>query len=227
MTGKPAVCFGAGRSGRTFVGTQLLTIVFSLSVLTGFLSAAEGPAGKFTAVYGDVTCVRPGHAGTAARPGSGLQVGDLLRTGRDGRAQVVLADDSVVNLSPGSAVRVDQFALEGATNRRSAVVKVLEGTARVVVHRERSRESGFTVVTPHALVSFAYADLVVTASASGTTVAVLDGSAGVSSSSPLAIGRVRLGDNQGTTVREKVPPSDPFIISAQQRRKYSSDVRQF
>lgn len=214
-----------GRYGRPSSEKIFLLLFLLLTVASGDALAVEKPSGRFTVAQGEVICKRPG-AGNArtVRPGDAVFVGDLIETGKDSRGQVVLTDDSVITLSPRSAVRVDQFAFDAATDRRAAVVNVVGGRARVIVFKERNRESGFKVVTSNAIASFSLADIVVVAEAAGTSLAVLDGRVSVKNRWYLAVGEVRLADNQMTYVKGKDSPTVPAVITEKQRRMYIKDV---
>jgi hypothetical protein len=190
--------------------------------------AADAPVGRLILIDGTVTIKRTGIEKTvAAKEGDDISVTDILQTGKNSRAQIVFTDDSVVNMSSEAGLRVNQYVCDSANNRRNAVVKVLKGKARFVIYKYRSRDSGFRVETDKALVTADIADFVVAASPAETEVAVLDNNVSVKNISFLTVGVIRLGANQKTIVKEKTPPSQPSVITLQQRRAYSKDVRDF
>ncbi len=205
----------------------LLLLLLSLALLPGELCASGEVTGRMTLVRGEVNVRRPGsEKPVPMHAGDMLYVGDLLQTGRDAGAQVVLTDESVVNVSSRTSLRMNQYAFDPRIHRRTAVAKVLEGRARFIVHKQQ-KESSFKIETAHVLAVFSYADLVVSAKADESAVAVLDGGVSVKNSSELIVGQVRLGDNQTTVVRAKTPPAIPTVLTSQQRRIYSKDAKYF
>ncbi|MBA4373829.1 MAG: hypothetical protein C0402_13335 [Thermodesulfovibrio sp.] len=212
---------------RKFVKGLLLFFFLFFGCLNQDLSAAgEGP-GRITVVRGEVGIRRPGAEKILpVRVGDMVYVGDILQSGRESGAQMVLTDDSVVNISSLTSIRLNQYAFDAGESRRTAVVKVIEGMARFIIHKQQKKAS-FTVETSHAVVSFSYADLVIQASTDETAVAVLDRGVSVKNSSLLVVGQVRLGDNEMTVVRAKTPPSIPSVLTSQQRRIYSKDAKHF
>ncbi len=141
------------------------------------------------------------------------------------RAQLVFTDDSLLNLSSDTALRVNQYIYEPEKNRRKAIVKILGGKTRFVIYRERSAESAFYIATDKAAITANIADFVVTVLPSETEVAVLENSVSITNASYLTVGEIRLGINQKTSVKKGTPPSSPSVITPEQRREYIKSVR--
>lgn len=201
-------------------------LVFTL--LPNVALSEENAVGRLTVIAGSVTVSKTvTQKVSPARVGDKIFVGDVLRTGKESRAQIVLTDDSSVNISTGTALRVNQYAIETAINRRTAIIKILEGKARFVVFKQRNNGSAFRVETKQAAISAGTADFVAVVSPGETEVAVLDGGLSVKNISNLTVGVVSLGANQETVVKEKFPPSGPTVITTQQRRTYSKDAQHF
>lgn len=199
-------------------------IVLLISILPAPASCAEGVAGRWTAVQGRVSVTRVGtEASRQARPEDALVVGDLLEAGADSRAQALLTDDSVVKLSPGTALRILQYSFEPASGRRTAVVKVVKGQVRLIVAARKN--SRFNVESPQAGMAVAAADFVAMVSVAETTIAVLEGSVRVKNISNLVVSEIDLWSNQSTVVREKSAPDHPVQITPVQRRRYRNDAR--
>jgi ferric-dicitrate binding protein FerR (iron transport regulator) len=190
--------------------------------------SAEPDIGSITAARGTVVLKRPGaERSVAVREGLTFKVGDVVETGASSTAQMTLTDDSFVNLGPGSAVRVNQYALDTTTDRRTTVIRVIQGKTRIVIYKLRSQGSSFRVETGNALVTTgAFADLVVLTTPGRTEVAVMDQGIVVRNSLPYIIGDVRVGVNQGTIVREKFPPSAPEVITPQEWKNWLKDLKQ-
>jgi ferric-dicitrate binding protein FerR (iron transport regulator) len=178
-------------------------------------------------VQGRVAVTAAGAGGTRlARTGDTIAVGDLLETGEDARAQALLADDTVVNLSSGTSARILQYSFDPAGGRRTAVVKLLGGKARFIVSARKN--SRFNIESAQAAVAaVAAADFVVLATPDATTVAALDGGVRVKNASNLIVAACDLWPNQTTVVRVGAAPSHPAPIVPQQRKDYRKDARDF
>ena len=201
-------------------------LLFGLLISHGEVSAGDAVA-RISAVKGDVKRKTPGdEKGVSCRAGETISVGDLLSTGPGSGVQLVMTDDSVIDLSSSTRLRVNQYSFDSSKERRTANIKVLEGMARFIVYKEL-RESRFMVETEAAQTSFSSSDLVVRTALDSTTIAVLHGSAVVRNALKFIIGDVNLSDNQVTVVKSKTPPSQPSIITAQQRRILLKDAKNF
>ena len=217
--------FGRGRAGLFF----WLCLILLLS--HGEASAGDGAIARITAMRGEVKSRPPGNEkGSACHVGDTISVGDLLSTGKDSSAQLVMTDDSVINLSSFTGMRVDQYSFDPAGDsqggRRTANVKVLEGMARFIVYKDL-RESSFRVRTAQSLTIFSAADLVAQVYPDRTIVAVLRGGVSVRNVKPLVVGEVRLSDNQMTAVNATAPPAQPSVLTLQQRRSFLKDAKNF
>ena len=188
---------------------------------------ADG-AGKVTVVRGDAVCRRVGvSTPRTVKNGDFVLVADLIETGKNGKVQILLSDDTVVDLMPGSGVRISQYSYDREKSRRSAVATVKQGTVHFMIYKELRGGSSFTVETEHALVQTALADLVVVTSNQQTELYTLAGYSSIRNSSNLVVGNISAGENQYVVVRAKIPPTPPAVIPSLQRRKFIKDARQF
>lgn len=203
-----------------------LLVLFAL-VFSPVCSAADAPIGAVTNIRGMATIKRPG-AGKdlpAAR-GAEIFVGDVLETMPGALAQLTFIDGLFVNLAPAASIRVNQYAFDETRNRRTVRSRVISGMVRFVAHRPAGPGSLLFVECGSAeITARSAADFAVTASPGAAEVAILRGGAGVRNTSTLIVGNVSLGMSQRTVVREKAPPSQPDIITAADRKRYTIMVR--
>lgn len=205
----------------------LYCFLVSFVLLSKTACFAGNAIGTLTLIEGPVTVRKIGGQEVSVTPGDKLRVGDILETGEKSRAQVVLTDDSTIDLSSRTILRVNQYVFDFERNRRTTLIKVPAGKARFAVFRKRDNESTFKVEAGYAAIAAAVADFVAIISPRETTVAVTDGSVGVKNSSYLTVGQIRLGSNQTTIVKEKQMPSAPAVMRHEQRRTYNKDAHQF
>ena len=198
-------------------------LLLALHAVPLFPSAARSSGADIaavTSVQGQVTVKRSGSAETG-RPsrGAGLRVGDEVRTGDDGRCQVTLTDDSFINLGPRSAARINQFSFDERADRRTAVLQVLEGHARIVIYKVRSKDSKIRIeAEPASVIPDGLADIAIALGPDRVEAAVLQGGARVRNRLSYIVGEVRLRENLRTTVVERKPPTAPSVVTARERQ---------
>ncbi len=204
-------------------------LIFSVLVCSGNGFAHAATIGTMTALAGSVALTRPGSDRTnVVKQGDEILVGDELRTGKDSGARLTLTDGSFADLSPGSALRVNQYAFDVEENRRTARVRVLAGRVRFVLYKARSNGSAFYVETNSVRVTAGvFGDFGISVLAGGTEVAVLANSVSVINISDLVIGNISVGVNQKTVVKEKKPPAAPVTLTLEERKSYMQGLRSF
>jgi hypothetical protein len=197
----------------------------ALAGSTGHLLAADDTAGIVTKVRGQVTARKTGDEKAAIlRAGDTIAVGQILQSAGGAAAQLVLNDNSVIHVLPGTHLQLGQYSFSAGENRRSAVIRVFSGNLRFIVPRRRSSGSRFAVVTDQVQIGVGVSDFLIAVSAKKTEVANIGPGFSIQNVSPLAVGRVSLGTNQRSTVADKEPPSQPTTITPEQRRIYLKDA---
>lgn len=204
---------------------HLCLIALFIGGLPGPVFAAGDSAGIVTKVRGQVTARKTGdEKAVALRAGNALLAGQILQAAKGSAAQLVLTDDSVIHLLPGATLQVGQYSFSADENRRSAVIKLIEGSARFIVYKRRSTDSRFAVLTDQVQIGVGLADFILKISGNATEVANIGPLLGVANTSRLVVGRVQLGTNQRSTITEKEPPSQPAAITPEEQRKYLKDA---
>lgn len=119
-------------------------LLATLLLLPSTLLAAPS-AGVLTSKSGAVFI--KGREVRAAITNQNLYPGETLITGSDGSAKVLLRDDSLMDLGPGSSFKIDQFIGDGSENRQASFT-VLYGRLRALVTKALKSGSKFDVRTP-------------------------------------------------------------------------------
>lgn len=116
-----------------------------------------------------------------------------------------------------------KYSFDREKSRRTAVVLIKKGTNRFILHEARKNGSALRIETGQAMIQASIADMVVEVGGQQTGIFTLSGNVGARNSSNLVIGKVRIGENYCSMIREKAPPSVPTLLSPQQRRSYIRD----
>jgi hypothetical protein len=81
-----------------------------------------------------------------------VQPGDVLRTKSLSKAQITFIDNSTMTISPESRVAIEAYMFDPAKEKRSAVLKLFQGLAHVVVSKVfKSAEPDFVIKTHTAI----------------------------------------------------------------------------
>src|SRR3954463_12729433 len=120
---------------------RLLFAVFALALPTAAASAAVPPAGNVVSVMGQVPGRRPAALDLPAKVGSPVFTGDTVITGPDSAAKVMTIDQSILDLGPSTAFRIEQF--EQGVDDRQATTAVDFGQVRASVNRRLGKKGKF------------------------------------------------------------------------------------
>ncbi len=85
--------------------------LFCIAATTAAWAAGESAVGSVKTVQGNCWVQRKSKT-VSATEGMHLEIGDLLRTGADGRLAFIMRDGTRVALGPGTELSVDQFAYD-------------------------------------------------------------------------------------------------------------------
>ena len=193
---------------------------------TVFAGSEESFAGIITRVRGQVSARKSGSETIPAlKVGDRITVGGIVETSHESAVQIVLTDDSVVNVLPDTTLFIKQYSYSKDTGRRTAIIKVTTGRVRFILYKLRSPESHFTVEAGYALVSVGLTDFFVNVSLAETEIVCIGQSLTVHNINTLIVGDVWLDSNQKTILKEKTPPSQPATVSPEQRRTYLKDAQ--
>lgn len=128
-------------------------LVVSL-LLTGLLfiialAAQAAPVGNLTLVEGTVDLLKGGKVpAVQAKVQDGVDVGDMVRTKTDSRAEIRFVDNTVLTIAPESGITIEDYMFDAATSSRKAVVDVVRGLVHTAVEKvNASGEPDFVMKT--------------------------------------------------------------------------------
>lgn len=201
-----------------------LNVLFILTIWTGH-SFADDPIGRITRSTGRVTGWNTGdEKPVLLNPGSPVMAGQELQSYEAAGAQMVIRDDSVIQIFPGTTLQLNHFGLSADTGRRTANIKIIRGRARFILTRRMGNDSWFVVETDQATIRPDIADFFVRAFPDRTEIVNLGRSIGVKNSARLVVGQIHLGPCQKTVVKTGQPPAYPEAVLPEHRRAYQNDA---
>jgi hypothetical protein len=121
--------------------------LIAVCVIVGARTArAQSAAGTVSSASGQVQIQR-GSATLPAAPGTPVNQGDKIVSGADGRAVIILTDQSRLELSPSTTITLDQYTIGGAVTR----IGLPSGILRSIVKGAGGAPADFQVRTPNAI----------------------------------------------------------------------------
>lgn len=109
---------------------QVILAAFGWLALAG--AAAAQQVGNVATMEGTVEVGRGGQW-AAAQPGTAVNSGDVVRTGRPGRARIVFQDNSVLKVTDGSEVKITAQIYDPGSAQNHSVLDVVRGKVRSIV----------------------------------------------------------------------------------------------
>ncbi|MFN2375235.1 MAG: FecR domain-containing protein [Candidatus Binatia bacterium] len=109
-----------------------LTVLTALVLTFAATTVRADDAGTVVSLEGTVEIGRGG-AFAAAIVGSPVQSGDTIRTGNPGRARILFADDSVLNLGDDTTLVIDETVFDASKGAASTLIRLLGGKVRALV----------------------------------------------------------------------------------------------
>ena len=110
-----------------------LSVIVVVTCLAGTLAhgGTADQIGIVKSVAGEVQIVRDGRT-VPAQTNQKLYQEDVVETGPDGKAGLILADDTVVSLGPGSRFAVKQFEFQPREKKLSLIARIIRGTVSFI-----------------------------------------------------------------------------------------------
>jgi len=118
---------------RNYMWVSLLLICL---VMVAPLAAQAAPVGTFIAVEGTVDVLTGGKVpAVPAKLQGPVDVGDVVRTKAQARAQIRFVDDTVLTIAPDSGITIEEYMFDAAKSERKAVVGVMRGLVHTAVEK--------------------------------------------------------------------------------------------
>ena len=92
----------------------------------------QNQVGVVAAVKGSVEVTSPGAVGRIVDSGQPIFIGDAVKTGPQGRLQILLFDETIFTIGPDSAIVIDEFVYDPSTDAGKVSAEILKGVFRFV-----------------------------------------------------------------------------------------------
>lgn len=140
-----------------------LVVYAGISLLVaGAQAQSNNVHGVLRVVKGDVQ-VKSGNGETAkARIGAKVFPKDVVITGKDARAKIVMVDNNEINVSPESQVEIQHYEFDPAGGKKDVLLNVIYGKVRSKVEQKYDgKTSKFQIKTPGAVAGVRGTDFMV------------------------------------------------------------------
>ncbi|HSR35590.1 MAG TPA: FecR family protein, partial [Desulfurivibrionaceae bacterium] len=134
---------------------RYIILLLTLGIAFSFPAIALAQkVGSLTVVQGTVDLIPAGKAAHAAKPGEPVQVGDTVRTRKEGRAEITFDDGTIIRVARSTEMAINQFLI--GDKRTDAQINLPRGKIQSVVPKKVGQLFGqqeanrFEVKTPTA-----------------------------------------------------------------------------
>ncbi len=137
-----------------YVQLKLIVLTFMFVISSG--AAAQNVHGVLRVVKGDVQVKTSKGETTKARIGGKVFPKDVVITGKDSRAKIVMVDNNEINVSPDSQIEIQHYEFDPAGGKKDVLLNVIYGKVRSKVEQKYDgKTSKFQIKTPGAVAVFA------------------------------------------------------------------------
>lgn len=122
----------------------VLTLLF---IFAGEVFASQNPVGEIRTVTGDVKIKSKDSKERAPRIGDNVFVGDLVKTGKDGKIKILFTNDNILVLGYETGITIDELAVNPETKESQSIFTLLTGKVRAIVKKLLTPNSQFKIKT--------------------------------------------------------------------------------
>ncbi len=128
------------------------SLALAMITLSSF-AGAQTVTGVLRVVKGDVQ-IKSAKTGQTTRARIGAQVNpkDVIITGKDARAKIVMVDKNEINISPESNIEIQNYEFDPAKGKKDVLLNVIYGKVRAKVEQKYDgKTTKFQIKTPAAV----------------------------------------------------------------------------
>ena len=199
-------------------------LVALLFLLLPQIASASNSVGTITITLGRVDLLKPGtERAVAVFAGHRLEMGDVVRTKSESKAELALNDGSIIRLAQKTRFEITEFVIEGGERNKSSF-RLLRGKIRAIVSDKASLKGNpgsFEVNTPTAIAGVRGTDFYIYYIGS-SGILVTEGTVAVFS--PPSGKFVSVTAGQATNVGHGMPPEPPRRASQAEIHRHDHDT---
>jgi hypothetical protein len=121
-----------------------LTLTF---IFASDLFAMQTPVGAIRTVTGDVKIKSKDAKERTPKIGDNVFVGDLVKTGKDGKIKILFTNDNILVLGYETSITIDELASNPETKDSQSIFTLLTGKVRAIVKKLLTPNSQFKIKT--------------------------------------------------------------------------------
>ncbi len=206
------------------------TIALCLSLVMP-LAFADNVHGILRVVKGDVQ-IKSAKTGTASRARIGEKVfpKDIISTGKDARAKIVMVDNNEINVSPNSQIEIQHYEYDPAAGKKEVLLNVLYGKVRSKVEQKYDgKTSKFQIKTPSAVAGVRGTDFITsyTPSTNSSSIVTFEGRVefGIPGPNGTIANAVFVAPGQQASNNGTAAPSTPAPVPRDELVKMDNDTK--
>ena len=194
---------------------RLVVIILTLAALVVPLTSYAAVVGRFTLVKGQVDLLKQGKLpALAAKYQDGVEIGDVIRTKSQAKAQLTMVDDSVITLAPETRLAIADYQYNPAREERRAVLRAFWGLVHTSVKRIiKTEEPDFVMETHTATIGVRGTNFYTLLRPNFTGAYLVYGTLGVSSNLPTVPALLLLQSRQFTQIPMGKQPFLPQALT--------------
>jgi hypothetical protein len=207
----------------------IITCFYLVLSLCAIVQASDGKAvGKITAVKGEVLIFhKDSTKGIQAKIKDVVYQFDTIQTMKESRVQMLMEDDSLINLGENARIYLKEYIYIPEEDRRSAALDLLSGKGRFIVGKlYAGRDSKFQVNTSTSVIGVRDTHFIVwVVSPELTTVITIDGTVVAKNVLETLICESAVGKDYSCEIASNKCPTAPTIVPAEEIQKILMDVQ--
>ncbi len=193
----------------------IVAVLFFCMILPVLQAFAAAFVAQVVKARGEIRINRDG-TDLSGSTGTALQLGDVIKTGKDARLRLRFVDGSILTLGENTQLSIDLFAVDATNKQRTVVLTVLEGIVNAAASKSGESNFDYQIKTPSGYSAVRGTKWIVAFQKAVTSVYVLNGTVEMGSAAgtvpPVLINAGQWGSIDGAGAVSPVAPTTPELL---------------